>query len=368
MIVLRSTRCALTEMTAAKRATLERVLAEYGRVANFFIGKFWTRRWSKRELTKETIEVPDTWLSARLRKVAAREAIDMVRAARERDGRWAHQPQHQGRRMHVSSTIAALEPAAGTSEFDAWLHLASLGGGIRLDLPVRYHRHFHRLAGRPGALRAESYLITVDSVQLAFRFEIDEPKVEGPVWGLDSGARVLATLSDGRQFGRDVGELLDRIARRRHGSRGQERARRALRQRFSEVAKEVASLGASVLVAEDLKRLHQGTRRDRRLARGMRRRLGAWAYRGWLSRLEGRCQTNRVRLVCVPPAYSSLRCSACGHTEKANRKAEVLRCRACGYTDDADVNAARNLRIRFLGREPELTGAYGPGFQPRGVE
>jgi preprotein translocase subunit Sec63 len=89
---------------------LRRVLTEYGRVVNIFLDRFWQRKWSKRELTKENIQV-DTWLSARLRKVAAREAIDMVAAARERDGKWAHKPHHRGQRMYVSSTIATLKPS-----------------------------------------------------------------------------------------------------------------------------------------------------------------------------------------------------------------------------------------------------------------
>ena len=269
--------------------------------------------------------------------------------------------------MHVSSTIADLNPAVHAHGFDAWLHLASLGRGIVLDLPVRFHRHFHRLAGSPGARRLASYIVTEDSVQLAFRFEVDRGGNEGAELGLDSGVNTLAALSDGRRSGRDIRSILDRIDRCPRGSRGRQRAQRALRQRFAEVAKEVITPLPRVVVVEDLKRLHEGTRRDRRLARGQRRRLGAWAYRAWLSRLEGTCEWNRVRLERVPPAYSSQRCSACGHTERTNRKGEVFRCRHCGWTDNADVNAAKNLLIRFLGREPESAGAYGPGFQPGGV-
>jgi hypothetical protein len=85
--VVRSSVCSLQGATRTKRTTLRAILTEYGRVVHVFIGRFWQRRWSKAELTKPNIEVEGTWLSARLRKVAAREAIDMVAAARERDGR-----------------------------------------------------------------------------------------------------------------------------------------------------------------------------------------------------------------------------------------------------------------------------------------
>ena len=367
MMVTRSTRCSIAGATRSKRLALREVLAEYGRVANHFIGKFWTRKWSKKELLAGNIEVPDSWLSARLRKVAAREAIDMVATARERDGKLARKPVHHGKRMHVSSTIASLSAKKDATTFDAWLHLSSIGHGIRMDLPVKFHRHYHGLAQDPRARRLESYIVTEDGVQLAFALEVKEPRREGPEFGLDTGINTLASLSDGTRLGTDVKPMVERIKRCKHGSKGQKRARRALHQRMAEVAKEVTSLSPRLIVTEDLTRLSHGTRTDRRRSRNMRRSLGAWAYRDWLDRLRQACEVDRVRFERVPPAYTSQRCHACGHTERGNRKGEEFRCRACGYTDHADVNAARNLLDRFYGHEPNPARAYGPGFQREGV-
>ena len=241
-----------------------------------------------------------------LRKVAAREAIDMVGAARERDGRWARRPQHKGRRMYVSSTIAGLHPAEGALEYDAWLHIASVGRGIILNLPIRFHRHYHRYAQNPRARRLESYVITDDSVQLAFEIDVAPPRPEGPEFGVDTGIRTLAALSDGTRLGTDLRPIIERIKRCEHGSHGQQRARRALHQRMAEVALELTALSPRLVVVEDLMRLNDGTKRDRRLARTMRRSLGAWAVpRDWLGRLERACETNRVRFERVPPAYTS---------------------------------------------------------------
>ncbi len=363
MNVVRSTRCSIAWATRYKRLTLRSVLAEYGRVVNHFIDKFWTRKWSKTELLAENIAVPDTWLSARLRKVAAREAIDMVAAARERDGKWAAKPVHRGKRMHVSSTIASLSQKKDAKTFDAWLHLASIGRGIRMNLPVKFHRHYHSLASDPRAERLESYIITEDTVQLAFALEVKAPRRNGPEFGVDTGINTLAALSDGTRLGTDMKPLVERVKRCRHGSKGQKRARRALHQRIAEVAREAVGLNPRLIVAEDLTFLSHGRRTQRRVSKNMRRSLGAWAYRDWLDRLSMACETNRVRFECVPPAYTSQRCHACGHTERGNRKGEKFRCRSCGYADHADVNAARNLLDRFYGREPDPARAYGPGFQ-----
>lgn len=48
-------------------------------------------------------------------------------------------------------------------------------------------------------------------------------------------------------------------------------------------------------------------------------------------------------IVLVPSAYTSQKCSCCGHIEEANRKAEKFCCLQCGHAENADVNAARNI-------------------------
>jgi transposase len=49
------------------------------------------------------------------------------------------------------------------------------------------------------------------------------------------------------------------------------------------------------------------------------------------------------RVQKVAPAYTSQRCSACGHIAAGSRESQALfRCVACGFTLHADVNAARN--------------------------
>ena len=356
MMVIRSTRCSLSEATQIKRETLATVLAEYGRVVNHFINLWWGHGPppAKKKLLKEVIAVPGTWLSARLRKVAAREAIDMIRASRERDGKDAVKPVHKGKRMHVSSTIASLTPDTNAKEFDAWLHIASVGRGITMNLPVRFHRHYHRYARDPVARRLESYIITGDSVQLAFEVDAGEPRTAGPELGVDTGINTLAALSDGTRLGTDIKPMVERIKRCKHGSNGQKTARRAIKQRMAEVAKEVLSAGPSVIVTEDLTLLSHGRKTQRRVSKNMRRSLGAWTYRNWLNRLEMACQTNSVRFERVPPAYTSQRCHECGHIEKGNRNGEGFCCRKCGYTGNADVNAAKNLLIRFWGKTPTL--------------
>jgi IS605 OrfB family transposase len=358
MKIIRSTKCSLKFATEAKRQEVQQVLAEYGRVVNFFMDLFWEQPVEKSGLLAEVVNRPETWLTSRLKKVAAREALDMIASARERDGERAVKPVHQGRRMSVSSTIATLEAPRDASEFDAWLKIRCVGEGIGLDVPIRFHQHFNKLTQHPGSRRLNAYIITSQSVQFSFAIETGRKVADGEWLGVDTGVRVLAALSTGLKLGVDIQALMEAINRCEHGSKRQQRLRRGLRQRMDEVAKEIMRLAPALMVVEKLSHITRGTKQRRRLGRKTRRLLSAWAYRYWLERLRLACEWNRVSFRSVPPAYTSQRCSRCGHTEQGNRlRSEVFRCRGCGYTDDADVNAARNILSRCL------TGAYGPGSQ-----
>jgi putative transposase len=50
------------------------------------------------------------------------------------------------------------------------------------------------------------------------------------------------------------------------------------------------------------------------------------------------------RVEKVNPAFTSQRCSACGHVASGNRKSQaVFACTACWHAANADVNAAMNI-------------------------
>ena len=50
----------------------------------------------------------------------------------------------------------------------------------------------------------------------------------------------------------------------------------------------------------------------------------------------------------VNPAYTSQLCSCCGNVDKESRKGERYECVECGNKLNADVNAGRNILMRYL--------------------
>lgn len=363
MKVIRSSKCSLKFSTGSKRSKLRTVIREYGRVVNLFIDYFWSlpELPVKTKLLKEIVDIPvkcndPTWLTARMRNTAAREAIDMILSSIERWGESAKRPVHKCDRMCVFATTANLIDAKSATGFDRWLHLASVGNGIILDFPIKLHRHFNRLneAGR----RLNHYIITNDYVQFSFEIEAGAKKSGVNVVGIDTGINTLAYTSTGSRYGTDIKSCIDRVNRCEHGSMGQRRARRALRQRIDEVAKELIHKECpDLVVVERLKYMGYKGRAKRLLARNIRRSIGAWNWRHWLNRIEQQCEINRVSFRTVSPEYTSQTCSRCGYVDRMNRKGIDFMCLNCSYQGNADFNAAINIKNRFI------SGPYGARYK-----
>jgi len=355
-------------MTSEKRRQLDRILTEYGRVVNFYVGLFWFNPpKSNNELDKSLLDKVESWFSARLKKTAAREALSMVQAVRNRkrqkgDKSTPKKPKHRGNQMMLCDMNITFELSKSSTEFDAWLHFQSIGEKIIFDVPIRFHRQYLELAS--WGKRLNSYFITRKSVQFCFEIETGPKLPLDAGIGIDTGINALASLSTGEQLGTDIKQHIERIKRCKHGSKGQKRARLALRHRMDAVAKQVVQTpGVSFVVVENLKGITQNTKHPkRRLGKNMRRSIGAWNVRYWLERIQRNCERNRVSFRSVSPHHTSQICSKCGHTDRMNRRGEKFKCLACGYEDNADVQASRTILHRFI------TGKYGSGCKPHLLE
>jgi putative transposase len=79
--------------------------------------------------------------------------------------------------------------------------------------------------------------------------------------------------------------------------------------------------------------------------------------------LEYKCRWYGSELVAVNPAYTSQRCSECGHTEVGNRPFQaVFHCLKRGHKENADRNAAKNtLSAGLAVRADEASSAKACG-------
>jgi transposase len=215
----------------------------------------------------------------------------------------------------------------------------------------------------------------------------------GQVVGVDRGVAVSAALSTGellRVPNRTIPEhrrlrrLERKLARARRGSGRRKRVRLAiarLKARETDIRKDWAEKTSTDLARRfDLIRVENlnvtaMTRSANGTSAGPGRNVAQKAglnrgimRSGWglLVRRLGDKAPGRVEK--VNPAFTSQRCSACGHIAAESRKSQALfACVACSFACNADVNAARNIAAghavtarggdgaaRPVSREPQL--------------
>jgi putative transposase len=116
----------------------------------------------------------------------------------------------------------------------------------------------------------------------------------------------------------------------------------------------------SLIVLEDLEKLKESSKRDRRF----NKRLGLWFYRRVQFCVEYEARERNLEVVKVDPRGTSSRCPRCGG-RLAEGGYRVLRCRRCGFTGDRDVIATLNLYRRYVSKHPRC-GV--PGVAPNAPE
>jgi len=189
---------------------------------------------------------------------------------------------------------------------------------------------------------------------------VPAPKADGAI-GIDWGVTTTATTTDpvyDLQFGahrrRCAAELARSqrtMARRRQGrgqapSAGYQRARRQAAKLHKKAARQNAHAARvwvqhvvadhQVIAVEDFK--------PRFLTRSTMARKAADAAIGAAKRELIACGVRAGRkVVLVPPAYTTMTCSACYAIAKQRLELgeRIFRCEQCGYTADRDRNAAR---------------------------
>jgi putative transposase len=222
--------------------------------------------------------------------------------------------------------------------------------------------------------KAKSYRVTLDRAgRWHVAFAAVPPAIPAPsngeVVGVDRGVAVSVALSTGELLTvaalrpaeqRRLQLLERRLARAKPGSNRRRRVKLAIarlkarqtdcRRDWIEKTSTDLARRFDLICVEDLDvramtRSAKGT--IERPGRGVRQKAGlnrGILAGGWgrlVDRLEDKAPGRVER---IPAAYTSQRCSACGHVAAESRQSQTAyRCVACAWTGNADYNAARNI-------------------------
>jgi len=230
-------------------------------------------------------------------------------------------------------------------------------------------------AGFISVVRGRFYL------SLTFMVDDIEPTKGQDSIGMDRGLYNVVALSDGTIIpSKHIHAVKRRYAYTRktcqakgtRASRKRMKARSGREKRFMAdvnhcISKMLAArLDVLVYILEDLTGI-----RDKKHGKKMNRWLSNWAFFQFQTFLAYKCARNGMYVYFVDPRYTSQTCSACGKRDKNARKKGIYKCKRCGHIEHADINAAKNIRDKFLARHGSSPGrlqSSGGGLQtPRDI-
>jgi putative transposase len=327
------------------------------------------------------------WLAVGSQTVQQQALRDFAQAMRNFFGRTHRRPSWRKAGVHEGFRQVGVKP---------W-HIENLNRRYgQVWVPKAGWVRFRRTRAVPTGVK--SYRITCDRAgrwHVAFAHipvSIPGPG-DGSVVGVDRGVAVSAALSTaellhtpslkpGEQI--RLRRLQRRLSRAERGSNRRQRtklaiarlkAREADRRRdwvektSTELARRFDTIRVEDLDVRAMTRSARGTldQPGVRVAqkRGLNRAIRHQAWGRLVARLDHKAAG---RLERVPAAYTSQRCSACGHVAPENRKSQaVFACVACKAGPcNADVNAARNIAAgRAVPAQEDLAAGRSANCEPQ---
>lgn len=377
MKITRSSKCYFNKwLTKSKMSELKDILQEYARVCNYFVEKYENEVPTKNkfdllhaEHIQTCISETKTFLTARLVKQAFSEAYGAIQSAKSnaenRKDKKYFRPTFNGKRTVFSECSQEHKLAETTVLFDYNITLKCLrtdkGRGYKISIPLKKHVQFNKW-NNLGKI-AKSVTITDKYVLFSFEVETGEKKQEGSLIGFDFGMKRLGTLSNGEIIGKDIEKHLYELQSKKRCSKSYYRKKEEIREYINYEIKHIPFDNLQLIVVEKLKNMKYKMKERGRLSKNIRSVFYNLSYRQVLQRIQMLSEENRVTFRSVPPYYTSLECSNCGHIGKGNRLSqELFVCQSCGYTDNADENASKVILKRFT------MGTYGSHYKQEYLE
>jgi transposase len=310
--MVRSSSVALKFANSGKRKALGEFISEYTRVVSEFVNIMWEMNEVQTLPDKYTTSQVTTWLSARAKQAASKQASGMVRGTKKKQAK-ASKPSTKHLQPCLDQRFIDLDFRNSTS-FDGWVRITSLGNKLRLVLPFKSHKHLAKMFHNGKILNS----IRLSASTITFSFEIPDTRLVkvGVTLGVDVGLSKTISVSNGFQtcpdhHGWTFPKIAEKLSRRNRGSQGFRKAQTHRKNFINWSVNQLELQGVKQICREDISKLRKG--------------------------------------------------KSCGWVKKSNRNGEVFRCSKCDFITDADLNAAVNigLGLSSVSRgQLNLTGFY----------
>lgn len=372
--MIRSANHSLKFANQGKRETLSLLVDEYRDLLQSIIDDAWVNgieefgfNQSKNRLDLKSL-LPtsylkrfDTWLSARMRQAAGKQAAMMLKAAckkRQKQLYILRKLQRQGKPtqrlqskidrqplVRPNASRAKLELDARFIDFSEdskgfiFVRISSIGNKQVLKLPIKKTKPSKKWCSK-GKLK-QSIRISEDNLWTLYDVEAQKPQGTEVV-GADQGVLTALTLSDGSitkpcSHGHDLRSIQQKLSRRKKGSCGFRKA--------DEHRKNYINWSLNQLNFDNIKEVRLEKVKHLRYKSRYSRYLSHWKYTLIRDKLVRLGEEKGFQFSEVSNEFRSQRCNQCGWVRKANRKGKTFKCNRCDFSQDSDLNAASNLKL-----------------------
>lgn len=380
--------CSLNNFTRVKQNKLDEFFIEYQRVVNCFIDLYFEQDKLPSKIGSSEYHKVNSWLLGKAMKCAGNQAIKIIKSIRDKDkqlvykqykrvfakckkanrnhfgildkvysewikdkkiNRKVNKPVFEKFVIDLNSDLISIQDSKKAKSFDLWIRVGSVfGNRYSLILPTKKHKQFNKMIANGFELAKSASLRKIGNqyfVDLYFeKQDIPVKSVKSSI-GIDLGINKLLTLSDGRKLGVDIKRLINKLHRRKVGSRNYNQTLAEIKCYIGNSINKIGIENYDLIVMENLKNITKNTKG--RVNKTTRKLLGNWNINLVYRRIEDKCGFRGTKLVFVNPEYTSQMCSSCGEIHKESRNGEIYECIKCGTALDADVNGAINILNRF---------------------
>lgn len=277
--------------------------------------------------------------------------------SRNPKSRFSKVPQYRSQSMAYKKTTSSLN-TQGEFKF-------SLGYGKRVKVNVNIPKYF---TDRYGNFEYQSSNIGIDKngkffIGLTFVKDKNPTKKQGKIVGIDRGIYNLVTTSEGmnissskvrgvkRKREHQIKTLKEKVDSSH--SRSAKRRLNAIYGKESRFIRDVNHCVSKSLAEDDsvetyvLEDLTNIKFNRKKFPKKFRKLLHNWSPSQLSQFLEYKCEFNGIGVEYVDPRYTSQTCNTCGKVDKSQRKGHQYVC-SCGNIDHADINAAKNIRDKYI--------------------
>lgn len=296
--------------------------------------------------------VSDLHIQARMK------ATEAVKSAftRQKQGRKVGQPRSRSCPVRYNNHTFRVDWIKGE------VNLSSVAG--RLKLPFTVPAYASKYLSQPHQAVMGDLILKKGRLWLHVVVDLPTPQVEPSteVVGVDLGVTRPAVTSNNKFLGQQHWkELENRTFRLRRSlqAKGTKSAKRHLRKLSGKqlrrrrdhdhvVSKRIVqnTQSGGTIVLENLTDIRK---RAKQRKGKQNRRFHGWSFAQLADFIAYKAEEQGISVVFIDPRNTSKTCSKCGHCHRSNRRSQaVFKCRQCSYELNADLNGARNIRLKSL--------------------